>query len=122
MSISIKLRMGALAAPLAISAIVHAGDEPDRRAKFDPHHPPRIGRDYYPKAALRAHQQGKCIVRITFDASGDVQDVVLVSSSGYPLLDQASLSAWKPGHVVPAEQNGVPVAGTADFAVAWTMR
>jgi TonB family protein len=116
---------------LAVAPIANAVDEIHPagvatagyvKGRFDVRHPPRMGRDYYPKAALRAHQQGKCQVRVSFDANGDVQDVVLLSSTGYPLLDQASLSAWKPGHVIPAEQDGVPVSGTIDFGVAWVIK
>lgn len=47
----------------------------------------------YPERAIAQNQQGVCLLRITINRAGLVEDVSVVKSSGYPLLDQAAVDA-----------------------------
>jgi protein TonB len=50
----------------------------------------------YPAEALRQMQQGTCLLRITISRDGEVQDVRVLESSGFPLLDREAVdSVWQ---------------------------
>lgn len=51
----------------------------------------------YPAEALRQMQQGTCLLRITINRQGDVENVQLLESSGYPLLDREAMESVKQG-------------------------
>jgi len=62
-----------------------------------------LKKDYnYPRAARRAGIEGRAIVRILIDASGNVLSVELASSSGHDILDNAALEAARSVKHVPA--------------------
>jgi len=47
----------------------------------------------YPQLSRRLREQGTVLLELTVLANGTVADVIVLSSSGYPRLDQAALSA-----------------------------
>lgn len=47
----------------------------------------------YPKRAQRRNQQGKATVRFVLMRNGEVKQVELLDSSGYPVLDKAAMRA-----------------------------
>ncbi|MFH2132944.1 MAG: energy transducer TonB, partial [bacterium] len=47
----------------------------------------------YPKVARRMGWTGKVLVSFLVDKNGDVSDIEIVKSSGYPLLDKSAVSA-----------------------------
>lgn len=47
----------------------------------------------YPQLSRRLREQGTVLLELTVLANGTVTDVIVLSSSGYPRLDQAALSA-----------------------------
>lgn len=47
----------------------------------------------YPERSIALNQQGVCLLSITINRAGLVEDVSVVKSSGYPLLDQAAVDA-----------------------------
>lgn len=49
----------------------------------------------YPDAAARAGQQGKLELTFTIKKDGGLENVTLVKSSGYPMLDDEAISAIK---------------------------
>jgi len=52
----------------------------------------------YPEEARQRHEEGTVLLGVTIAANGDVQRVVVLSSSGHPILDQAAVRAvqrWK---------------------------
>lgn len=51
----------------------------------------------YPAQAQQQLQQGTCLLRITINRQGDVEDVLLLESSGYPLLDREAIEAVRKG-------------------------
>lgn len=89
--------------------------------RFDPVHPPRVGNKYYPKESLRAHEQGKCLVKITIQADGKTRDASITQSTGFPRLDQACLQALVPGHFIPATEDGTPVEVTREIPIVWVL-
>jgi protein TonB len=64
-------------------------------------------RKRYPAAARRQGQQGTAQVRFTIDASGNVQSVALVRSSGVALLDEEVVALVRRASPVPAPPPGV---------------
>lgn len=64
-------------------------------------------RKRYPAAARRQGQQGTAQVRFTIDASGNVQTVSLVRSSGVAMLDDEVMSLVRRASPVPAPPPGV---------------
>lgn len=64
----------------------------------------------YPQASLRHGEEGRAILRVQVGADGNVDQLQLHQSSGYPRLDQAALDAVRSWRFVPARQGGQPVA------------
>jgi protein TonB len=66
----------------------------------------------YPKRAERNGWEGTVLLSLTINASGEVEKVEIVKTSGYELLDhqaRTSVSAWR---FKPARRNGVAIAVT----------
>jgi protein TonB len=51
----------------------------------------------YPAAASERNQQGTCLLRITIDRKGNVENVQLLESSGHRILDDEAIRAVKKG-------------------------
>lgn len=72
---------------------------------IDPH------RDY-PAAARAARQHGRVVTRVTISRSGELLDLRLDRSSGWPLIDNAEMAAIRramPLPPVPAGMRGDPI-------------
>ena len=69
-------------------------------------HPPR-----FPKAALQACANGTAVMRVTVDAAGDVQQIVVDQSAGRPDLDEAAVDAARKWRYVAGMRDGVLVGG-----------
>jgi periplasmic protein TonB len=110
-------------APEASAATEAAQPPPTQKIgiRADSKHPPKIGYRYYPKAALAAHQEGTCVVRVRVAADGKVNVVAVVSSSGFKALDSASVHAFDDGGMLPATVDGEPIDDTIDLPVAWRL-
>jgi periplasmic protein TonB len=88
---------------------------------IDPKHPLKIGADYYPDAAVRANEQGKCMVQITVDIDGHISQASIQSSTGYRRLDDACLNAVRGARMLPATKDGKPVEKVATMPIVWTL-
>ena len=75
----------------------------------------------YPRVALRNRQQGTVVVRLLVLPSGEVGDVNLVRSSGYPQLDADALVETGNWRYLPAVRNGEPVSAEIDVAIRFKM-
>lgn len=67
---------------------------------------------YYPPEAVARGIEGEVRLRIALDEAGSITDVLLVASSGYPMLDNAAIkAAWAMGQTsaTPARQLLLPV-------------
>jgi TonB family protein len=89
--------------------------------QMDPKHPLKFGPDYYPAGAVRREQEGRCIVQVTVAPDGKIVASSLQSSSGFPLLDEACLSAVRGQRMVPATQDGKVVRSTASVPIVWKL-
>lgn len=86
----------------------------------DPAFPHRIAA--YPHVALLNHQEGTIILRVLVLRSGEVGDVVILRSSGYPQLDAAALTGVGEWRYLPAVRNGVPESAEIDTYVRFHLR
>jgi periplasmic protein TonB len=89
--------------------------------RMDPKHPLKIGLLYYPDAAKRAHEEGRCIVLITVSVEGRITAAYLQTSGGYPRLDQACLKAVADQRMLPATENGRPIEKTLSIPIVWKL-
>ena len=117
-------------APKAIQAVQETKPEPQpvqRRPqpavtgpRADPSHgntqPP------YPAASRRMGEEGRVVLELYVDASGDVTKGRIAQSSGFPRLDKTALiHAKRKWHFLPALRNGKPVGHWIKFAVAFKL-
>ncbi|MES2444628.1 MAG: energy transducer TonB [Pseudomonadota bacterium] len=82
-----------------------------------------VTNDYYPPAALRAHQAGMTRFRLEIDAAGRVSDCILTGSSGWPVLDATTCALLKRrARFVPAEDHaGAKVASSWSSRFRWEL-
>jgi protein TonB len=71
----------------------------------------------YPEIALRRHETGRVMLRVSVSAHGRPLEVDVAQSSGYPTLDSAALSAVRQWRFIPAMQAGTAVAAIAEVPV-----
>lgn len=88
---------------------------------MDPNYPLKIGHDYYPDASLKAKEEGRCIVKVRVSSEGIITDESIETSTGFPLLDEACLNAFKGQRLIPATENGIPVEKVVSIPVIWKL-
>lgn len=76
-------------------------------------------RPCFPAAAVSAGHFGDVLLSFHVDASGDVLEVRVKSSSGYAELDASALDAAKHWRFVPAEREGVAYGSWQDIPVSF---
>ena len=64
---------------------------------------------FYPSASKRACEKGVVEVQIIINTSGEVEDVLLITSSSFPKLDRAAKQIAQGYRFKPFSPNGVPV-------------
>jgi protein TonB len=64
----------------------------------------------YPAAAVARSLEGTVLLRLHIAATGQVQRVEVVTSSGYDILDRAAVEAVSTWRGRPAQQAGMPLA------------
>lgn len=77
--------------------------------------------NFYPRVAILNRQQGTVVVRLLVLRSGEVGDVNLVKSSGYPQLDAAALIATGDWRYLPAVRDGQAVSAEVDVAIRFKL-
>jgi TonB family protein len=83
--------------------------------------PHLCGHAYYPALALRLNQQGTATIGFTIQVDGHVRDIHIEKSSGYDLLDQASMLCAQNWTYKPATQNGKPIEVPWRANIAWKL-
>jgi periplasmic protein TonB len=66
----------------------------------------------YPESARRKRQEGVVFLFMEVTSEGRVSSVKIHKSSGYPVLDEAALSAARRYRFKPATMGGIPVDST----------
>lgn len=115
-------------APKAIQAVQETKPEPApvkrqpavTAPKADPSHgntqPP------YPAASRRMGEEGRVVLELYVDETGDVTQGKIAQSSGFPRLDKTALiHAKRKWHFLPAMKNGKPVGHWMKFAVEFKL-
>ncbi|MFT0787920.1 energy transducer TonB [Synechococcus sp. H55.10] len=75
----------------------------------------------YPPQARRLGQQGQVLLRARVDAQGQVQQVEIVSSSGFPALDRAAQEAVQGWQFSPALRNNTPIESWVTVPIQFTL-
>ncbi|WP_418317732.1 energy transducer TonB [Piscinibacter sakaiensis] len=70
----------------------------------------------YPLASRRLRETGTVILQVLVDAAGLPRQIVLVKSSGHPLLDEAAIAAMREARFQPYSENGVALTVWAPVA------
>ena len=69
----------------------------------------------YPPRARQAGQEGKVILRVTIDSSGQTESIEVKTSSSYSSLDEAAKDAVRRVRFRPYTSGGVPMRAMADI-------
>jgi TonB family protein len=85
----------------------------------DPAAPHRIS--LYPRIALLNRQEGTVVLRLLVLANGEVGDVSVIRSSGFPQLDATALVETGYWRYLPAVRNGQPVSAEVDVAIRFRL-
>ena len=86
---------------------------------------PDCGEDYYPPQALRLGQSGSAVVRVCFGANSKIDSgkpIELITSSGFPSLDEAAAKCMSQVRVKTGTVEGKPVASCKDYKVTFQPR
>lgn len=76
----------------------------------------------YPYAALRRRLEGRVLLRVDVDATGRATHVIVRRSSGFPILDEAAISAVLAWRFRPAIVGGTAGPGTIDVPIEFRLR
>jgi TonB family protein len=75
----------------------------------------------YPRIAVRMNQEGTATVTFQIATDGSVKDVALAKSTGYPVLDKATLDCVAAYRYFPVMQNGQPITIDKTVSIAWRL-
>jgi periplasmic protein TonB len=75
----------------------------------------------YPAISARAKEEGSVLLEFTVSAEGKVVQSKVLSSSGFPRLDEAAKAAYSKCKFSPATSDGQPVQGTTKVRYNWTL-
>jgi TonB family protein len=81
----------------------------------------RIGEEFYPPESRRLQEEGICVVGFEVDPDGHIRATQLLSSSGFPRLNEACLAGFANGRLIPATVDGKPVAAWISIPVTWKL-
>jgi protein TonB len=81
---------------------------------------PSCGEDYYPAQALRLNQQGSVVIKLCIGANNKIDGPVeVVTSSGFPLLDEAAGKCVGAGAYKAGIVNGAPARTCKEMKVTF---
>lgn len=94
-----------------------------------PAQPPRFDLAYlnnpapvYPPISRKLREEGRVVLRVLVNASGLVESIEMVTTSGHARLDQAALAAVRRWKFIPARAGERAVAGWALVPVAFNLQ
>jgi len=81
------------------------------------------GEDYYPSQAKRLEQEGTVVVKYCVGPTNKIEGPVsVVTSSGFPLLDEAAGKCLNAGRYKAATQEGKPVLSCKNIKVTYKLK
>jgi TonB family protein len=86
--------------------------------RIDTQHPFHITRDSFPAESIRLGEEGVCKIRIGVAKTGRIESAEIAVSTGYPRLDAACVTAALHELMIPATENGRPVASSAVIPIS----
>ena len=94
-----------------------------RQARVDaPPRPKRTIKPDYPKGARQRGEQGDVVVEMLVNAEGRVDEASVVTSSGFPELDEAALRAVRAARFTPAKSGRESVASSARITLTFKLK
>lgn len=115
--------------PVAAAATPVNAIKPIDTAPAPAPQPPRVDVSYldnptpaYPPLSRRLGEQGRVLLRVLVDASGNVEAVEIQSSSGHRRLDEAAAAAVRQWRFLPARHGARPVIGWALVPVQFELQ
>jgi TonB family protein len=75
----------------------------------------------YPADALAAREEGNTVLGVTVQENGHIGDMHIMRTSGFPSLDQASMSRMTNYNFVPATMDGKPVKSVVMLILNWQL-
>jgi protein TonB len=101
------------AAPSVASSLGHVHQTP---ARLLHNYPPQ-----YPLPARQARLEGSVLLRLHVSASGQVERVEIIATSGHEILDGAAVQAVRQWRFEPARRNGQSIATVVRQPVHFTL-
>jgi periplasmic protein TonB len=75
----------------------------------------------YPPVSARAREEGSVLLEFTVSPEGKVVQSKVLSSSGFPRLDEAAKAAYSKCKFSPATSDGQPIQGSTKVRYNWTL-
>ncbi len=92
------------------------------KPKQNSRRPMPIAEEDYPPQSKRLGEEGVTLLRLYVLADGTIGDVQVVTSSGFPRLDDTAIRKLKRWRVIPGTENGKPVPMWMDLRVVWKIK
>ncbi len=81
---------------------------------------PDCGEDYYPAQALRLDQHGSAVVKVCVGLNNKIdRPIELVTTSGFPMLDEAAAKCMAAGRFKAGTIEGKPAASCKNYKVTF---
>lgn len=106
-----RLRSDTRPAPAPVQARVDAPPRPKRAIRPD-----------YPKGSRQRGEQGDVVIEMTVNPQGEVDKAAVVTTSGFPELDEAALRAVRSARFSPARSGSEPVSSTARLTLTFRLK
>ncbi len=75
----------------------------------------------YPRVARERGYEGDVLLEVAILSNGTCNNIRIIKSSGYRLLDRAAIKAVRKWEFTPAERNGKPFISTIQITVVFTL-
>jgi protein TonB len=86
-------------------------------------HAPDCGEEFYPSQARRLNQEGSAVVKVCVGANSKIDRAIeLITSSGFPLLDEAAGKCMAVGRFKAGTVEGKPTASCKSYKVTFRQK
>jgi protein TonB len=84
---------------------------------------PDCGEDYYPSQAKRLEQEGSVVIKMCVNAASKIEGAVeVITTSGFPLLDEAAGKCMAQGRFKAGTIEGKPALSCRNFKVTYKLK